>query len=129
MEQHLRAALAFEKPIQDMSKPTRRDLLTDLTGGPWRLPRATGTGGASWQNETAAAATNEATFDAVTLTPSRVSSNSIVSKQPVAQSQPAIEESLIDELGQAIATEVDRVALVSWHGRRAAAAGDIGAAR
>ena len=42
-------------------------LLTDLTGGPWRLPRATGTGGASWQNETAAVANNEVTFDAVTL--------------------------------------------------------------
>jgi HK97 family phage major capsid protein len=86
-------------------------LLTDLTGGPWRLPRATGTGGASWQNETAAVANNEVTFDAVTLTPSRISSNSIASKQLVAQAQPAIEEFLIDELSAAIATEVDRVTL------------------
>jgi hypothetical protein len=86
-------------------------VLTDLTGGPWRLPRATGTGGASWQNETAATTNSEATFDAVTLTPSRVSSNSILSKQLVIQSQPAIEEFLIDELGAAIATEVDRVVL------------------
>jgi hypothetical protein len=83
-------------------------LLTDLVGGPWRLPRATGTGGATWQTETGNATNNEASFDAVTLTPSRISSNSIVSKQLVIQAQPAIEEFLIDELGQAIATEVDR---------------------
>jgi HK97 family phage major capsid protein len=47
----------------------------------------------------------------VTLTPSRVSSNSIVSKQLVAQSQPDILQFLIDELSQAIATELDRVVL------------------
>jgi len=86
-------------------------LLTDLVGGPWKLPRATGTGGATWQTETAPTTNNEAAFDAVTLTPSRISSNSILSKQLVAQSQPAIEEFLIDELGEAIATEVDRVTL------------------
>jgi HK97 family phage major capsid protein len=86
-------------------------LLTDLVGGPWKLPRATGTGGATWQTETGATANNEAAFDAVTLTPSRISSNSILSKQLVIQSQPAIEEFLIDELGEAIASEVDRVTL------------------
>jgi predicted phage gp36 major capsid-like protein len=86
-------------------------LLTDLVGGPWRLPRATGTGGAAWQTETGTATTNEASFDQVTLTPSRISSNSIVSKQLVAQSQPDIEQFLIDELSQAIATEVDRCVL------------------
>jgi len=86
-------------------------LLTYLVGGPWRLPRATGTGGATWQAETAAATTNEANFDQVTLTPSRISSNSIVSKQLVAQSQPDIEQFLIDELGAAIATEVERAVL------------------
>jgi predicted phage gp36 major capsid-like protein len=86
-------------------------LMSDLVGGPWRLPRATGTGGAGWQTETAAATNAEASFDQVTLTPSRISSNSIVSKQLVAQSQPDIEQFLIDELGQAIATEVDRVVL------------------
>jgi HK97 family phage major capsid protein len=79
--------------------------------GPWRLPRATGIGGASWLAETGVATTNQASFDQVTLTPSRISSNSIVSKQLVAQSQPDIEEFLIDELSAAIATEVDRVVL------------------
>jgi Phage capsid family len=73
-------------------------LLNDLVGGPWKLPRATGTSGANWLNETATATTNEATFDAVTLTPSRINSNSIVSKQLVVQSQPAIEEFLMDEV-------------------------------
>jgi len=42
------------------------------------------------------------------MTSSRVSSNSVVSEQLVAESQPGIEEFLTDELGQAIATEVDR---------------------
>ncbi|MBV8176247.1 MAG: hypothetical protein JO151_17020 [Verrucomicrobia bacterium] len=60
------------------------------------------------QQGIAALSLHEATFDAVTLTSSRVSSNSVVSKQLVAQSQPGIEEFLTDELGQAIATEVDR---------------------
>jgi HK97 family phage major capsid protein len=86
-------------------------LLTDLVGGPWRLPRATGTGGAGWQAETGTATNNEATFDQVVLTLSRISSNSVVSRQLVLQSQPDIEQFLIDELSQAIATEVDRVAL------------------
>jgi HK97 family phage major capsid protein len=67
-------------------------MLNDLTGGPWRLPRATGTGGVTWQTETANVSNSEATFDQVTLTPSRISSNSIVSKQLVAQSQPDIEQ-------------------------------------
>jgi HK97 family phage major capsid protein len=86
-------------------------MLNDLTGGPWRLPHATGTGGANWQLESANVSNSEATFDHVTLTPSRISSNSIVSKQLVAQSQPDIEQFLIDELSAAIATEVDRVVL------------------
>lgn len=84
-------------------------LLTDLVHGPWQLPRATGTGGASWLAETGTAATNEAALDQVTPTPNRISANSIVSKQLVAQAQPDIERFLIDELSQAIATEVDRV--------------------
>jgi HK97 family phage major capsid protein len=86
-------------------------LLTDLMGGPWQLPRATGTGGASWLPETGGASTNEASFDQVTLTSSRISANSIVSKQLVAQSQTDIEQFLINELSQAIANEVDRVVL------------------
>jgi HK97 family phage major capsid protein len=86
-------------------------LLTDLVHGSWQLPRATGTGGANWLPETGGATTNEASFDQVTLTASRISANSIVSKQLVLQAQPDIEQFLIDELSQAIATEVDRVAL------------------
>jgi HK97 family phage major capsid protein len=86
-------------------------LLTDLVGGAWQLPRATGTGGAAWLAENGNANTNEAAFDQVTLTASRISANSIVSKQLVAQAQPDIERFLVDELGQAIATEVDRVVL------------------
>ena len=35
-------------------------MLNDLTGGPWRLPRATGTGGATWQTETALVSNSEA---------------------------------------------------------------------
>jgi HK97 family phage major capsid protein len=75
------------------------------------LPRATGTGGAASEVETGTAANSEASFDAVTLTASRISSCSIISKQLVIQSQPAIEEFLIDELGEAISTEVDRCVL------------------
>jgi HK97 family phage major capsid protein len=63
-------------------------LLTDLIGGSWQLPRATGTGGATWLPEVGGAATNEASFDQVTLTASRISANSIVSMQLVAQAQP-----------------------------------------
>jgi hypothetical protein len=84
-------------------------LLTDLIGGSWQLPRATGTGGATWLPEVGGAATNEASFDQVTLSASRISANSIVSMQLVAQAQPDIEQFLIDELSQAIANEVDRV--------------------
>jgi hypothetical protein len=84
-------------------------LLTDLIGGSWQLPRATGTGGATWLPETGGASTNEAAFDQVTLSASRISANSIVSKQLVAQAQPDIEQFLIDELSAAIAVEVDRV--------------------
>jgi HK97 family phage major capsid protein len=86
-------------------------LLTDLVGGSWQLPRATGTGGATWLPETGGASTAEASFDQVTLTASRISANSIISKQLVAQAQPDIEQFLIDELSQAIAVEVDRVVL------------------
>jgi hypothetical protein len=86
-------------------------LLNDLTGGQWKLPRATGTGGASWLGETGVASTAEASFDQISLTASRISSNSIVSKQLVDQSQPDIEQFLIDELSTAIATEVDRCVL------------------
>jgi hypothetical protein len=51
----------------------------------------TGTGGESWLAETGIATTNEASLDHIAVTPSRISSNSIVSKQLVAQSQPHIE--------------------------------------
>jgi hypothetical protein len=86
-------------------------LLTDLVGGPWKLPRATATGGANWLAELANATNNEAAFDQITLTPSRISANSIVSTQLVAQAQPDIEQVLIDELNAAIAIETDRVVL------------------
>jgi HK97 family phage major capsid protein len=86
-------------------------LLTDLVSGPWKLPRATATGGTQWLTEIANATPNEAAFDAITLTASRISANSIVSKQLVAQAQPDIEQIIIDELNAAVATEVDRVAL------------------
>jgi hypothetical protein len=86
-------------------------LLSDLTGGNWQLPRATGTGGAAWLPETGGAATAEASFDQITLSASRISADSIVSKQLVSQSQVDIERFLIGELSQAIATELDRVAL------------------
>jgi HK97 family phage major capsid protein len=86
-------------------------LLSDLTGGIWKLPRATATGGASWQTEIANAPTANALFDAITLTPSRISANTVISKQLVAQAQPDIEQFVIDELSAAIATEVDRVVL------------------
>jgi HK97 family phage major capsid protein len=86
-------------------------LLTDLTGGNWQLPRAIGTGGAAWLAETGGASTAEASFDQITLSASRISADSIVSKQLVAQAQPDIERFLVGELSQAIATEVDRVAL------------------
>jgi HK97 family phage major capsid protein len=86
-------------------------VLDDLTGGAWKLPRATATGSGSWLAETATITNNEAAFDAITLTVSRISACSIMSKQLVAQSQPDIEQFVIDELSQAIATEVDRVVL------------------
>jgi HK97 family phage major capsid protein len=84
-------------------------LLSDLVGGSWQLPRAVGSGGATWLPESGVAATAEAAFDQVTLSASRISANSIVSKQLVAQAQPDIERFLVDELSQAIANEVDRV--------------------
>jgi len=86
-------------------------LLTDLVGGPWRLPRATATGGSNWLAEVAVATTNEAAFDQITLTSSRISANSVVSKQLVAQAQPDIEQVIIDELSAAIAVETDRCVL------------------
>lgn len=112
----VQTSVSDESPIQFLRYKSATGglgatLLTDLTGGPWRLPRATATGGATWQGETATAPTAEAAFDAITLAPSRISANSIISKQLVAQSQPAIEQFIIDELSQAISTEVDRVAL------------------
>jgi HK97 family phage major capsid protein len=86
-------------------------LLNDLIGGPWLLPRATGTTGSAWAVETANVASNDASFDSITLTASRISSTATISKQLVLQSQPAIEEFLIAEMGEAIATEIDRVVL------------------
>jgi HK97 family phage major capsid protein len=86
-------------------------MINDLTGGVWKLPRAIGTGGASWQAETGTISNAEASFDSITLSPSRIAANSVVSKQLVAQAQPDIEQFIIDDLSQAIATEVDRVVL------------------
>jgi hypothetical protein len=86
-------------------------LLTDLTGGPLKLPRGTATAGANWLTEIAAGTPADAAFDQITLTPSRISANSIVSKQLVAQSQLDIEQIVIDELNSAIAVETDRTVL------------------
>jgi len=86
-------------------------LLNDLAGGPWNLPRATATGGATWQGEIANAPTANALFDAVTLTSTRISANTVVSKQLLDQSQVDIEAFVINELTNAIATEIDRVVL------------------
>jgi HK97 family phage major capsid protein len=84
-------------------------VLTDLTRGPLQVPRQTGTSGAQWLAEIGTAANNDASFDQITLTASRISAVSIISKQLVAQAQPDIERFLISELNQAIATELDRV--------------------
>jgi len=86
-------------------------LLTDLAGGPWKLPRATATGGATWQGEIASAPTADSAFDAITLTSTRISAGTIVSKQLLDQSQVDIEAFVINELTNAIATETDRVVL------------------
>jgi hypothetical protein len=86
-------------------------LLNDLAGGPWNLPRATATGGATWQGEITPATPANALFDAITLTSTRITANSVASKQLLDQSQVDIEAFVINELTNAISTEVDRVVL------------------
>jgi hypothetical protein len=86
-------------------------LLTDLPGGPWKFPRATGTAGASWLGETATATPTNMTFDQVLLQPSRITGNTNISTVLVKTSAPSIEQAVIADLSAAIATEVDRVVL------------------
>ena len=86
-------------------------LLTDLPSGPHKLPRATGTGGATWLAETSTVTPSNMTFDQVLLTPSRIAASTNISTWLVKVSAPDIERAVVNDLSAAIATEVDRVAL------------------
>jgi HK97 family phage major capsid protein len=87
-------------------------ILNNLPPGNVRLPRATGTAGATWQLETASTPTTIPTFDNdVLLAPSRIEAQVLVTRQLLRQSAPDLEKFLIAEISAAIAVEVDRAAL------------------
>ena len=89
-------------------------LIDGLVGsnlGNLKLPRATGTGGASWQPETGAAADADPSFDYISLIPKRITGSTVLSRQLILQSSPDIEAFVANDLATAIGVAVDGAAL------------------
>src|SRR6516164_1834343 len=89
-------------------------LIDGLVGsnlGNLKLPRATGTGGASWQPETGAAADADPSFDYISLIPKRITGSTVLSRQLILQSSPDIEAFVANDLATAIGVAVDNAAL------------------
>jgi hypothetical protein len=86
-------------------------LLSDLGTGSWSLPRQNATAGASWQTEIATAPITDSGMDSIVLTPSRITAQSVISRQLLRQAQPDIEQFVIDDLTTSIASEVDKAVL------------------
>ena len=75
------------------------------------IPRMTSTAGATWSAETGPIQVNAPTFDAVLLTPSLISTITIVSRQLLIQATPSVSQLVINDISQSIANEIDRICL------------------
>jgi hypothetical protein len=85
--------------------------ILEVAGGDFKLPRQTGTAGATWLPETGPATAADPQFDSITFQPSRIMGKTMVSYQLFKQSSVDIETFVGNELGRAIAVAVDAATL------------------
>jgi HK97 family phage major capsid protein len=75
------------------------------------IPKQTGTATAQWRTEVEAILGSDQAFAQIALTPKRLSTMTIYSRQLVVQSSPDIEALIRSDLAAVMATEIDRAAL------------------
>jgi HK97 family phage major capsid protein len=85
--------------------------ILSLPPGNAQLGRMTSSAGATWSAETANTVSSGPLFDNFTLTPSRITATTIVSRQLLRQATPDVERLVIDDITASIANEIDRVVL------------------
>jgi hypothetical protein len=86
-------------------------LITGLTNGNVKLPRAYVGATASWLPEIGPGTDTDPSFDSFTVIPKRIQGSTIISRQLVYQSSPDIEAFVANDIANAISVAVDNAAI------------------
>jgi hypothetical protein len=86
-------------------------IITGLTNGNVKLPRATLGATASWLPEIGPGTDTDPNFDSITVIPKRIQGSTIISRQLVYQSSVDIERFIANDIANAIGVAVDNAAI------------------
>lgn len=95
------------RPVLEAAVASRVGTVVNISSHDYRVPLVTGLPSAAWTAEAAEITPSDATFDELTVTPSKVAGMSVISRELAEDSSPAAQQIVGDGLARDISKKID----------------------